>query len=337
MRVTIHDVARKAGVSINTVSRVLNARPDVNATTRAHVWDVIGQLGYRPNHLARSLVRRASRTLGLVVTDCTNPNSARQVRVIQQTIREQGYALMIFDTQENEAIEQSALSVLDEYAVEGVILTPAATTSEALMPFVQRLPVVLLNREVPGLDSCDAVLNDNATGIADAVRHLTAMGHTRIAYVTARRAISTVRDRLYGFRTALAAAGIPAYEELIIEAEMSIAAAAAVTRPLLAHAPTAILAYNDLMAVGVLSAVLDAGLRVPEDIALVGYDDIAYAPYLRVPLTTVAQATDDLAAAAACLLLERIAGATDPPRRVIIAPQLRLRASSSHYVRGAVA
>jgi len=336
MRVTIHDVARSAQVSINTVSRVLNARPDVKETTRAHVWAVIGQLGYRPNHLARALVRRESRTLGLVITDCTNPNSARQVRVIQQTVRAQGYALMIFDTQENVEVEQSALQVLDEYAVEGVILTPAATVAAALTPFVQRLPVVLLNREVPGLGGCDTVVNDNATGTADAVRHLIAMGHTRIAYITARWAISTVRDRLHGFRATLAAAGIPVHEEMMVAADVSIAAAAAATRALLPHKPTAILAYNDLMAVGVLSAVLDAGLRVPEDIALVGYDDIAYAPYLRVPLTTVVQPTDALATAAAHLLLQRIAGATDPPRRIVLAPQLQLRASS-HGRRGAVA
>jgi len=333
VRVTIHDVARRAGVSINTVSRVVNDRPDVREETRTRVREVIAALGYRPNGLARSLVRRQSRTLGLIVTDTTNPNTARQVRVFQQTVADAGYATMIFDSEESAAREGEALAVLDERAADGIAITPAA--GSALAAAVPRLlergmPVVLLNREVPGLSGCDAVLNDNAAGARAAVAHLVAVGRRRIAYVTARLDVSTVRDRLHGYHDALAEAGIPEEARRVIHAETTIEAAAAAARTLLAEAspPDAIFAYNDLMAVGVLAALLDAGRRVPDDIALVGYDDITYAPHLRVPLTTVAQPTDALAAAAATCLLDRLRGDESPPRRVVLAPRLVVRASS---------
>lgn len=342
MRVTIHDVARQAGVSINTVSRVVNDRPDVRAETRARVREVIAALGYRPNGVARSLVRRESRTLGLVVTDTTNPNTARQVRVFQQTAADAGYATMIFDSEEGAAREEAALAVLDERAADGIAITPAAGSAiAAVAPRLRErgVPVVLLNREVPGLVGCDAVLNDNAAGARAAVAHLVAVGRRRVAYITARLDVSTMRDRLRGYHDALTEGGVPEGGRRVQYAETTIEAATAATYTLLTETPTpdAIFAYNDLMAVGVLAALLDAGWRVPDDVALVGYDDITYAPHLRVPLTTVAQPTDALARAAATCLLDRLRGDESPPRRVVIAPRLVVRASSGGIAERSVA
>lgn len=329
MRVTIHDVAAQAGVSINTVSRVLNGRPDVKATTRDRVQQVIAELGYRPNRLARSLIGRSSRTVGLVVTDCTNPNTARQIQVIQQVLVAADYAVLIFDTQEDAAAEQAAINLLLEQVADGVILTPASNRG-GLASLSQQLPLVLLNRETEEPTDCDIVLNDNAGGARAATEHLIAHGHRRIAYVTARKAVSTVRDRLAGYRGALIDANLPTDDRFVVRAEITIEDARAATRTLLnrPERPTAILTYNDLMAVGVLAALTEAGLRVPNDIALVGYDDIAYAPYLSVPLTTVRQQTQRMGRTAAQLLLERFGGAEMPPRRVVLAPELIVRASS---------
>lgn len=330
MRVTIRDVAQHAGVSNNTVSRVLNDRPDVNPGTRARVQQVIEELGYRPNSLARSLLRRESRTVGLVVTDCTNPNTARQIRAVQQTMAAEGYAVMIFDTQEDADRQREALHVLEEKVVDGIIITPATICDDTLNHLTQRLPVTLLNRELDGLVSCDVVLNDNLEGARIATAHLIAAGHTRIGYVTAAREVSTVRDRMRGYQVALADASISFDQGLIERTAITIEAAAAATLLLLnaRPTPTAILAYNDLMAVGVLSALHTAGCRVPEDVALVGYDDIIYAPYLDVPLTTVAQQTQEMGITAARLLLERLAGSESPPQRVVLKPHLVIRASS---------
>ncbi len=330
MRVTIRDVAAQAGVSINTVSRVLNDRRDVKQATRDRVQQVIADLGYRPNSLARALIRRSSRTVGLVVTDCTNPNTARQVQVVQRAMAAAGYAVLIFDTQEDGAQQRAALELLEENVVDGVILTTTGDQDGELVGLSRRLPLVLLNRETAEPVACDVVLNDNAGGARAATEHLLGLGHRRIAYVTARKCVSTVRDRLAGYREALAAAGLPTDDRRLVRAEMTMEAAAAGAAALLAlpERPTAILAYNDLMAVGVLSALTETGLRVPADVALVGYDDIAYAPYLRVPLTTVRQQTHRMAETAAQLLLDRFGGAETPPRRVILAPELIVRASS---------
>lgn len=330
MRVTIHDVAAAAGVSINTVSRVLNDRPDVGPETRARVQRVIADLGYRPNRLARSLIQRSSRTIGLVVTDCTNPNTARQIRVVQQTMAAANYGVMIVDTQEDGAQQQDAIHRLEENVVDGIILTPAAAHGASLADLARRLPLVLLNREVLEPVSADVVLNDNAGGAHLAASHLIARGHTRIAYVTARRDVSTVRERLRGYAHALAAAGIPSDDRLIARAEITVEDAAAATADLLRldPRPTAILAYNDFMAVGVLSALQASGLAVPGDVAIVGYDDIVYAPYLQVPLTTVAQQTHEMGRAAAAILLDRLGGDESPPQRLVLAPTLVVRAST---------
>lgn len=334
MRVTIRDVAAKAGVSINTVSRVVNDRPDVKPATREHVQRVIAELRYRPNSLARSLIRRSSRTVGLVVTDCTNPNTARQIQVVQQVMATAGYAVLIFDSQEDGADQLAATDLLEDQVVEGIILTPAGSRGGGLPGLSQRLPVVLLNREIDEPIDCDLVLNDNAGGARLATEHLIELGHRRIGYVTARKAVSTVRDRLAGYRGALIAADLAADDRLVVRSEITVEDAAAATRILLERQdrPSAILAYNDLMAVGVLAAVTGAGLRVPEDIALVGYDDIAYAPYLGVPLTTVRQQTQRMAETAAKLLLDRFEGAEMAPRRVVLAPELIVRRSSGHRV-----
>lgn len=330
IRVTIRDVAQCAGVSNNTVSRVLNDRPDVSPVTRARVRQVMEELGYRPNSLARSLLRHESRTVGLVVTDCTNPNTARQIRAVQQTMAADGYAVMVFDTQEDAERQNAALRVLEEKVVDGIIITPATIHDDALVHLAQRLPITLLNREVEGLTTCDVVLNDNLEGARVAVAHLIANGHTRIGYVTAARDVSTVRDRLRGYQVALADAAIPLDHRLVERGAITIEAAATATLRLLERRPppTAIFAYNDFMAVGVLSALRNAGCRVPDDVALVGYDDIVYAPYLQVPLTTVAQQTQEMGVTAARLLLERLAGSEHPPQRVVLTPHLVTRASS---------
>ncbi len=330
MRVTIRDVAYRAGVSNNTVSRVLNDRPDVSPATRVRIQNVIEELGYRPNSLARSLLRRESRTVGLVVTDCTNPNTARQIRAVQQMMAAGGYAVLIFDTQEDAARQEDALRVLEEKVVDGIIITPATIRDDALTHLTQRLPVTLLNREMDGLTGCDVVLNDNLEGARVAVAHLIAHGHTRIGYVTAMRDVSTVRDRLRGYQVALTDAGIP-FDPLLVErGPITIEAAAVATLRLLEQqpVPTALFAYNDFMAVGILSALLDANRRVPDDVALVGYDDIVYTPYLRVPLTTIAQQTQEMGVTAARLLMERLAGSERPPQRVVFKPHLVVRASS---------
>jgi LacI family transcriptional regulator len=331
VRVTIRDVAARSGVSANTVSRVLNGKQDVNAATRARVQAVINELGFRPNNLARSLLRRHSRTIGHVVTDCTNPNTAQQIRAVQDVTSREGYSVVLFDTNERTDRQAESLHLLEEQVVDGVILTPARSHDDGLARFVARgNRLVLLNRDVDGLD-VDRVMIDNRAGAHAAIRHLLDLGHRRIAYVTGRREISTVWERLAGYQDALGEYDIALDPKLVCRVEIDPEAAAEATRRLLERRrrPTAIFTYNDLMAVGALVAIREAGLRVPEDVSLVGHDDILYAPYLQVPLTTVAQPTREMGETAARLLVERLRGDAGPPRSIVLQPRLVVRASTA--------
>jgi DNA-binding LacI/PurR family transcriptional regulator len=331
VRVTIRDVAARSGVSVNTVSRVLNAKQDVSDSTRARVQAVIDELGFRPNNLARSLLRRHSRTIGHVVTDCTNPNTAQQIRAVQDVTSREGYSVVLFDTNERADRQAESLHLLEEQVVDGVILTPARSHDDGLARFVARgNRLVLLNRDVPGLD-VDRVMFDNRAGAQAAIRHLLDLGHRRIAYVTGRNEISTVVERLAGYHDALAEHGVVPNPGLVSRVEIEPEAAAEATRRLLDREPrpTAIFTYNDLMAVGALVAIREAGLRVPEDVSLVGHDDILYAPYLQVPLTTVAQPTREMGETAARLLVDRLRGDERPPRTIVLSSRLVVRASTA--------
>ncbi|MFN8523893.1 MAG: LacI family DNA-binding transcriptional regulator [Chloroflexota bacterium] len=330
MRITIRDVAARSGVSVNTVSRVINGRHDVNSETRARVQGVIDELGFRPNGLARSLLSQQTRTLGHIVTDCTNPNTAQQLRALHDVAFADGYGVMLFDTNEREDRQVQALQILEEQRVAGIVMTPVRSDTHALDSLRRRgTHLVLVNRELDDLVT-DCVLNDDAAGSRAAVEHLMDLGHTRIAYITAAPGVGTARSRVRGFEAALHDRGVRIDPALIMRASIDPEAAAESARALmqLSRPPTAIMTHNDLMAVGVFGALKEMGLAVPGDVALVGYDDILYARYLEIPLTTVAQETRQMGEAAARLLLARIAGEAAPPRRIVFTPRLVVRASS---------
>lgn len=330
MRITIKDVARQAGVSMNTVSRVINDRPDVNPETRRRVQRTIEELGYRPNALARSLLQGSSRTVGHVVPNYANPNVARQLQAVQATMTAAGYTVISFDTQEQPATQRMALQTLDEKVADGLIMTPVSSRDDSLAGLSARMPVVLTNREVVGLE-VDRVVTDNILGARLAIDHLVSLGHRTIGYITSDRQVSTVEDRLIGYRQALEAADLPAQPDLVVRVDASIEEAASATRRMFELRPdvTALFVYNDFMAVGVLSALLETGLRVPNDIAIVGFDDIVYAPYLRVPLTTISQETDAIGRTAAELLIARLADPGREPQRIVLEPHLVVRESTA--------
>jgi len=279
MRTTIRDVAAMAGVSINTVSRVLNDKGEVSPETRDKIQVAIKSLKYRPNSFARSLVSKQSRIIGQIVTDCTNPNNAQQIRSVQNLTAEQGYSVMLVDTAEEHQREVAALELMVEKMVDGFLITPLQYDNSHLYRLQEEasLPFVLTNRDIPGL-GVDAVLHDNFDGAYQATRHLLELGHQRIAYITSRRQVWTVAERLAGYRTSLQESGQNFDESLIIQTNLSLESAFEATNKLLklTPRPTAIFAYKDMMAIGVLKALKEAGLRIPEDISLIGYDDIIY-------------------------------------------------------------
>ncbi|WP_143527946.1 LacI family DNA-binding transcriptional regulator [Rubrobacter xylanophilus] len=326
-RVTLRDVAREAGVSIKTVSRVVNGEREVNPETAARVSEVLSRLRYRPNELARSLKGRRSRTIGLMIADISNPFYSGCAKAVEEVARERGYAVILCASAEDAQTEREYVDLLIQRRVEGLLLVPAADGHEYLrQEQTAGLAVVALDRPIAGLPT-DAVIVQNRAGTRRAVQHLIEHGHRRIAFVGAGRELYTTRKRLEGYREALREAGL---EELVRLEAPDAPSAAGRMRELLAlnTPPTAVFAANNLITLGALQALEQAGARVPEDVALVGFDDFALAAVLRPRLTLVRQPADELGRRAARLLIDRLENKLPPtPRRTVLPTELIIRES----------
>ncbi len=327
-RPTLRDVAKEAGVSIKTVSRVVNGEPAVSPATAARVGKAVARLGYRPNQLARSLQGQRSRTIGLMIADVSNPFYAGCVKAVEETAREHGYAVILCASGEDAAIEREYVGLLTQRRVDGLLLIPAADGDGCLAEEqAAGLPIVALDRPAGGI-STDTVVVQNRTGTLKAVKHLIqAHGHRHIAFIGGGEHLYTTRKRLQGYREALRMAGL---EELCRVGAVDIASAEQATTELmeLSELPTAIFAVNNLITVGVLRALERARLRVPEDVALIGFDDFELAAVLHPRLTLVRQPAMELGRRAAWLLFDRLEGRwTGDPRRLVLETELIVRES----------
>jgi len=328
---TIVDVARAAGVSTATVSRVLNNNPQVDPHLAATVLRTVKDLGYRPNRVARSLRTRRNRVLALIISGVgTGPFFADVVRGVEKVAYRAGYLLFLCNTDEDPAKEASYIDLAVAENVGGVVLMPSGPRT-ALTPLVSSgTPLVLIDRVLPGQE-VDAVIADNVSGAYEAVRHLLAGGYERIACVTGPLSITTGSQRYAGYRKALEEAGVALDDSFVRASDFSEQGGRIAMQELLEQRerPDAVLLANLLMTIGGLEAIAQAELAIPADIAVVGYDDMSWAPLLSTPLTTVAQPTYEMGMEAARLLLSRLQGYTGAHRVVTLAPSLRARASSA--------
>ena len=291
MAVTMRDVAQKAGVSIKTVSRVVNDQGEISEATRQQVLAVIGELGYRPSRLARALVTRQTHTVGLLVSDITNPFFPKVARGIMDVAQRKGYNTFLCNTDGNSAQELSLLESLADHGVDGIILYPSYNSSDNLNVFVKYYrPVVVINHDFEH-PNVSQVIVDNRQGAKLAVDHLAGKGHSAIAMLTGVRdpSLDNVR-RIQGFREALEINNLPVNESWLAPSDApTYDCGYKGAKKLLTEQPqvTAIFAYNDLLALGALQACLELGRRIPDDIALVGFDDIVWATRSMPPLTTI--------------------------------------------------
>lgn len=327
-RVTLRDVAREAGVSIKTASRVVNDEPAVNATTAARVAGVVDRLGYRPNELARSLKGQRSRTIGLVVADVSNPFMATCAQAIEAVAREHGHALILCDSHANLGMEGDYVGLLTQRQVDGLLIAPAHGRDDHLKTEQRAgLPIVALDRPAEGVET-DTVLVQNRAGAREATEHLIWHGHERIAFVGDKHHFYTARKRLDGYKEALEAANLEALYRLDAH---SIELGEEVAKEFLEapNRPTALFAANILTALGALRAIEQLGLRIPEDVALIGFDDFELAPVLRPRFTLVHQPTAELGRRAAEMLFDRLDGRqrSPDPRRLILPTELVVRES----------
>jgi LacI family transcriptional regulator len=332
--VTIRDVARLAEVHPGTVSRALNeqTRALVNQETAARVLRAADELGYRPNSIARGLKTNRSYTVGVMIPDLTNPLFPPIVRGIEDRLSPAGYTSLIVNTDNDPGRERSLMEAMLARQVDGLIAATARLDTEALVEAaVGGMPVVLVNRSFED-GSVAAVTVDDRQGILLAVEHVAQLGHTRIGHVAGPQNVSTGHRRYLGFLAAMQASGLEApaerirFSEAFTETEGARACAG-----VLAHTPriTAIVAANDRLAMGCYDTLAAAGLRCPQDVSVVGFNDMPFIDRLRPPLTSVRVPQREIGAAAADLLLAQLADRAEPPREMLLAPALVVRASTA--------
>ncbi|MFF4013512.1 LacI family DNA-binding transcriptional regulator [Streptomyces sp. NPDC001843] len=320
---TMADVARSAGVSVATVSHVLNGTRPVLPHTRQAVLDAIDELGYTPNTLARSLVTSRTRSIGLAVSAITNPYFTEILQGVEAAALQEGYSLLIADPHDDPGHERKVVQLLHERRVDGMIVAPSADPRE-LVAYLgrQAVPTVFLDRVVDDRTTAapcfDQVCAENTEPMTRLVTHLAGLGHRRIALVAGLPGLSTTDERITGYRHGLASAGLAHDPRLVVSGNSESAGAERATAALLAlrPAPTALVTANNAMTIGALRALRDLGLSVPGDIALCCFDDFAWADLFSPRLTVIAQPSRDIGARAVRVLLDRLATPDGPARTV---------------------
>ncbi|MFF0484918.1 LacI family DNA-binding transcriptional regulator [Streptomyces sp. NPDC004435] len=332
--VGIKDVAREAGVSVGTVSNVLNQPERVSERTRRHVEQVIGQLGYVRSESARQLRAGHSRIVALLVLDMANPFFVEVARGAERQAREAGLGVMLCNSAQNPREEMEYLSLFAEQRVRGVLITPADSSGRNLREFSRHgIPYVFVDRVAAGEAGC-SVSVDDVTGGALAARHLIAAGHRSIAYVSGPPHLKQVQDRRSGALLAIEEAGLPpgTLQEIPTDhLDVSSGRDAGARLLGLSPRPTAVFCANDLLALGVLQAMYAVGVKVPEDMAIVGYDDIEFAAAATVPLTSIRQPAQMMGSMAASLLLEETSDQAESHehRHIVLQPELVVRNSTA--------
>jgi LacI family transcriptional regulator len=324
MRVTIRDVARDAGVSPMTVSRVINESAAVSEDSRRRVQASISRLGYVPNRLARGLIQRKTGALGVIVPDVANPFFTLVLRGVEEVAWRAGYHVMFCDTQGDLDRERGYVEDMLAFRVEGVLIAPVGDRSRAHVRLLKRnhVPFVLIDRSIAGYDG-DLVQGDSVAGARRLVEHLIGLGHARIGMVTESDEVSTARDRFQGYREALEGAGIAFDPELVAESsaiDPRVARESTVRLLERPDRPTAIFAVNNIAVVGVVEAAREQGLEIPEDLALVCFDDIEHVSRLHPFLTVMAQPAETYGTIATQLLLDRLVGRVAERRRIVVLP-----------------
>jgi LacI family transcriptional regulator len=304
-RLRIRDVAELAGVSPATVSRVLNGSATVAEAKREEVLAVINELGYRPNRTASNLRRQQAQMIGVVISDIENPHFTQMVRAVEDASYQRGYRVLLCNTDEDPAKQRDYLGVLAAERVAGAIISPTDAAAPEITELIDHgTPVVAFDRAVRDRRA-DAVLAANVEGARMGTEHLLACGHTTVGFVSGPTRVETAAQRLEGYNQAMAEIGLG---PLVAYGNFRFDGGVAATSELLEAGVTALLVANNLMAVGVLHAVKEAGLRVGEDVSIVSIDDPPWAALTDPPLTTLGQPVRAMADAAVEMLFARLEG-----------------------------
>ena len=326
---SIYDVARESGVSVFTVSAVVNNKSHVGKSLREKVEAAIRKLNYRPNLVARSLAKQKTHTIGMIVPDIGNPFFPIVVRGAEDAAQKHGYNLLLCNSDDSPDKEEKSIELLLSKRVDGILLTKAVGDFRpSLQQMIKEVntPFVLVMRTYPRLTK-DAVITDDYRGAYEAVSHLARAGRERIALITGPLKVSNAKERWQGFHDALKAEGLPYEEDLVIEGDYRLESGYRAGHSLFSRRPDGIYVANHLMTVGLLKAAEETGLRCPEDFGLVSFDDYPWLGIFRPRLTTVELPKHQLGSEAAELLIKRISGDTSKPVLKKLQPELRIRES----------
>jgi LacI family transcriptional regulator len=325
------DVARRAKVNISTVSRTINQTGKIGAETQARVLKAMRELGYKPNRVARRLRTRdsSSHLLGLIIPNIQNTFFADLARGVEDVAYKSNYAVLLCNYDEDEAKERFYLDVMQAESVDGIILPPIHEDDPAVLQVVRNgVPVVCVDRSLSS-GNLDKVEVDNHTGALKAVEHIIAQGHKRIGLIGGPADSSTGRERLRGYKDAHALAGLPVKSELVRFGDFKQESGQTLAHELLSLAdpPTALFTCNGLMTAGALEAISARGLRIPKQIAIVGFDELPLSSVFNPPLTVVRQPAYEVGKYAAELLLKRIEDSKRPATSLKLMPELIVRKS----------
>lgn len=306
MKVTIKDVAKKANVSITTVSRVINKIEGyTNEETKKRILKVIEELDYKPNALARSLVTKRTKTIGLILPDISNPFFPSIAKSVEDLVNELGYNLILCNSYDDTEKEANYINVLKEKCVDGILLS-SKQTKDKYDIYKDDIPMVFIDRK-PEVEVKYGVFVDNYKGAYNATKHLIDLGHRSIACITGPKNINTTIERLRGYKDALIDNHIECDETIIKSNDYAIEGGYEAAKDLIVnHNITAIFTHDDLMACGVYKAAKELSYKIPDDISVVGFDDITLVEFLDPPLTTIKQPTEDIGKVSVEILMDLI-------------------------------
>ncbi len=326
--VTLRGGAAARGVSRATVSRVINSSAVVEEQLAGRVREAIDRLGYRPNLVARGLRVQSTAVIALVFADVENPFFTSVCRGVEDAARAHGYSVLLCNTDEDLDKETEYVRVLAAQSVAGVIISPASPNSDITPLLRQGVAIVALDRRLG--TPTDSVHSDSRAGAWNATRHLLASGARRVGCITGPRVASTAEERLGGYRDAIAAAGLPDDPDLFEYANFREDGGYRAAHRMLAlpDPPDALFIANNRMLVGAFGACVEAGVAIPDEVSIVGFDDLSWADFTQPSITTVRQATYEMGSTAAQLVIDRIGGIDAPPREVVFEPELVVRQSS---------
>jgi LacI family transcriptional regulator len=327
---TLKDIGKEVGVSATTVSRALNNKPDISYQVKQKIKEVAERLGYSPNALARSLKAKKTSSIGVLIADIADPFFAPIVKGIENTARQMGYSIILCDTGGEYEQEKLALQMMLEKRVDGLLITPSQTEYGDILELKRKkVPFVLLGRHFDLVES-DYVITDEIKGAFSATDYLVKKGHKKILFINGPDYISSAKERLVGYKRALQEHAILFDKSLVREDALKMEDGYRIMKQILSSGTkfTAVFAYCDFVVLGIMQALEEAKLKIPEDIAIVGYDDVAFARFLQVPLTTVHIPKYELGKEAMKLLKKKIEGEIQEPQAVILETKLVIRKSA---------